>query len=119
MVTVQADGCAPIVRAFQGGAERVEPWDGAHTLAAGLRVPAVFADRLVLRVLQESGGTALTVSDPEMLAAQGEMARSEGIFAAPEGAATLAGLRHLREQGWVRPEERVVLFNTGSGLKYL
>jgi threonine synthase len=74
---------------------------------------------MVLRVLQESGGTAVAVSDQEMLTAQGEMAQMEGIFAAPEGAATLAGLRRLREQDWIRPTERVVLFNTGSGLKYL
>lgn len=119
MVTVQADGCAPIVRAFQEGAASAEPWEGAHTLAAGLCVPVVFADRLVLRVLQESGGTAVAVSDQEMLTAQGEMAQVEGIFAAPEGAATLAGLRRLREQDWIQPAERVVLFNTGSGLKYL
>jgi len=119
MVVVQADGCAPIVRAFQAGAERAEPWADAHTLAAGLRVPVAFADRLILRALRESYGTALMVSDEEILESQREMAQAEGVFAAPEGAATLAGLRHLLKDGWIYPEESVVLFNTGSGLKYI
>jgi threonine synthase len=119
MVTVQADGCAPVVRAFASGAERTETWQNAHTLAAGLRVPNVFADRLVLRVLRESGGTALAVSDAEILEARREMAHAEGLLACPEGAATLAGLRHLVTNGWVQPHESVVLFNTGSGLKYI
>jgi len=119
MVSVQAEGCAPIVRAFHAGAERAQPWENAHTIAAGLRVPRVFADRLILRVLRESRGTAVAVSDEEILSAQAEMARSEGIFPSPEGAATLAALRRLVAQGFVAPEERVVLFNTGSGLKYV
>jgi len=119
MVSVQAEGCAPIVRAFQQGSPRAEPWQNAHTLASGLRVPAVFADRQVLAALRESNGTALAVIDEEITAAQLDLARSEGIFAAPEGAATLAGLRHLRASGWVADRETVVLFNTGSGLKYI
>jgi len=119
LVSVQADGCAPVVRAFQSGAARATPWEGAHTIAAGLRVPAVFADRLILRALRESGGTAVAVSDAEILAAQATLARVEGIFAAPEGAAALAALDHLRVDGWITPTETVVLFNTGSGLKYL
>ncbi|MCC6190439.1 MAG: threonine synthase [Anaerolineales bacterium] len=119
MVSVQAAGCAPIVRAFDLGAERAEFFAGAATLAAGLRVPGPFADRLILRSLRESGGTAVAVGDDEILAAQRELAQAEGIFAAPEGAATLAGLRRLAAEGWVRPGERVVLFNTGAGLKYL
>ncbi len=119
MVSVQAEGCAPIVRAFQEGAERAEPWQNAHTLASGLRVPAAFADRLILRALRESRGTAVAVSDEEILEAQRELAHAEGIFAAPEGAATLAALRRLCQAGEVSPDERVVLFNTGSGLKYL
>jgi len=118
-VSVQAEGCAPIVRAFQQGSQRAEPWQNAHTLASGLRVPAVFADRQVLAALRESNGTALAVSDEEITAAQLDLARTEGIFAAPEGAATLAGLRHLRAAGWVAARETVVLFNTGSGLKYI
>ena len=119
MVTVQADGCAPVVRAFQSGAERAETWQNAHTLATGLRVPSVFADRLILRVLRESGGTALAVSDTDILEAQREMAHREGLLACPEGAATLSGLDHLVKIGWVQPNESVVLFNTGTGLKYI
>jgi threonine synthase len=119
MVSVQAAGCAPVVKAFQSGAERCEVWQNAATLASGLRVPAVFADRLILQTLRESHGTALTVTDEEILFAQKEMAASEGIFAAPEGAATLAALRQLLTQDWIQSEEKVVLFNTGSGLKYV
>ena len=119
LVSVQAAGCAPVVRAFQEGAERARPWEHAHTLAAGLRVPGVFADRLILRALRETKGTAVAVSDEEILAAQSLLASQEGIFAAPEGAATLAGLQRLVRTGWLQPEARVVLFNTGSGLKYV
>ena len=119
MVSVQAAGCAPVVRAFETQAERIEPWENASTVAAGLRVPAVFADRLVLRVLHESQGNAVSVSDEEILKSQSQLAQMEGIFAAPEGAATLAGLKKLIRQGWIKPDENVVLFNTGSGLKYI
>jgi threonine synthase len=119
MVAVQADGCAPVVRAFQSGAQRTLTWQNAHTLAAGLRVPNVFADRLILRILRDSLGTALAVSDEEILEAQSEMARAEGVLPCPEGAATLAGLHHLVKNGWVQPDEKVVLFNTGTGLKYI
>ena len=119
MVSVQAEGCAPVVRAFASGAMRTETWQDARTLAAGLRVPNVFADRLVLGVLRESRGTALAVSDDEVLQAQNEIAHAEGILACPEGAASLAGLRHLVENGWIQTDESVVLFNTGTGLKYL
>jgi threonine synthase len=119
MVTVQAAGCAPIVRAFEQGAEHAEFWQNAETLAAGLRVPGPFADRLILRALRESRGTAVAVSDDEITKAQHEMASSEGVFAAPEGAATWAALKHLAQQGAIQPGERVVLFNTGTGLKYL
>jgi threonine synthase len=119
MVSVQAEGCAPIVRAVAAGAPRATFFENAATLAAGLRVPGPFADQLILRALRESWGTAVAVSDAEILAAQRQLATEEGVFAAPEGAATLAGLARLVRQGWVRPDERVVLFNTGSGLKYL
>jgi threonine synthase len=119
MVSVQAEGCAPIVRAFQTGAGRAEAWTEAHTIAAGLRVPLPFADRLILRTLRDSQGAAIAVSDTEILDAQQEMASREGIFPAPEGAATLAALRRLLDQGWVQRDETVVLFNTGSGLKYV
>lgn len=119
MVSVQAAGCAPIVRAFQQKWERAEFWQNAETIAAGLRVPGAFADRSILRALHASRGAAVAVTDDEILAAQKELARMEGVFAAPEGAATWAALKHLVQTGWVHSSERVVLFNTGSGLKYL
>lgn len=119
MVAVQAEGCAPVIKAFESGAEHCEFWQNASTVASGLRVPKSFADRLILSDVRESRGTAVAVSDEELLQAQGELARAEGIFAAPEGAATLAAYRKLLAQKWLRPDERVVLFNTGSGLKYL
>jgi threonine synthase len=118
MVAVQAAGCAPVVRALEAGASRATPWEGARTYASGLRVPALLGDRLVLQALRESGGTAIAVTDEEMAAAQLEMARGEGIFPAPEGAATLVAVRRLVELGWIDGSERVVLFNTGTGLKY-
>ncbi len=118
MVSVQAEGCAPIPRAYEAGAEESEFWEGAETLAAGLRVPKALGDFLILRAVRESGGTALAVSDEEIMDAVGLMARKEGVFACPEGAATLAALRRLVEDGQVDRDERVVLFNTGSGLKY-
>ena len=119
MVSVQAEGCAPIVRAFESGATLCEFWNNAQTLASGLRVPKSFADGLILRDLRASNGTAIAVSDAAIQACQRKLSRMEGIFAAPEGAATLAALEELVQQKWVQPEERVVLFNTGSGLKYL
>ncbi len=118
MVTVQAEGCAPIVRAFHEGAERAEPWQNARTVAAGLRVPRAVGDFLMLRALRESAGTAVAVSDEEILEAAREVAAHTGIFPAPEGAATWAGLKRLVAQMQVGADERVVLFNTGSGLKY-
>jgi len=119
MVSVQAAGCAPVVRALERGSERIEPWPNAQTIAAGLRVPGPFADRLILGAIRESNGTATAVSDTEIIEAQKELARKEGLLAAPEGAATWAALKHLVQSGWVSSDERVVLFNTGSGLKYL
>jgi threonine synthase len=119
LVSVQAEGCAPVVEAFQNGAAACQPWLDAHTIASGLRVPRSFADRLILRYLRQSQGTAIAVSDQEILAAQRHLAEIEGILAAPEGAATLAALHHLIKTGWLKPHERIVLFNTGSGLKYL
>jgi threonine synthase len=119
MVSVQADGCAPVVRAFQKGVERTEAWLNAQTIATGLRVPNVFADRLVLRVLRESGGTAVAVSDEQILSARADLAQTEGLLVCPEGAATLAALRHLRAKGWIRKTETIVLLNTGAGLKYI
>jgi threonine synthase len=119
MVSVQADGCAPVVKAFQKGARFCDFWTNAQTLASGLRVPKSFADRLILQDIYDSKGTAVAVSDEAILVAQKQLASQEGIFAAPEGAATLAALKELIKQGWIHPEERIVLFNTGSGLKYL
>jgi threonine synthase len=119
MVAVQADGCAPVVKAFQEGASFCDFWINAHTIASGLRVPKSFADHLILENLHESNGTAIAVSDEAIIETQSELARTEGIFAAPEGAATLAALKELTRSGWIHPEERIVLFNTGSGLKYL
>jgi threonine synthase len=119
MVSVQADGCAPVVRAFEKGASFCDFWINAHTLASGLRVPKSFADHLILQDIYESHGTAVAVSDEVILESQKKLARLEGIFAAPEGAATLAALQQLIEKKWIQPDERIVLFNTGSGLKYL
>ncbi len=118
-VAAQAEGCAPIVRAFERGAETSEVWQGASTIASGLRVPAVRGDRLILRALRETNGTAIAVSDDEILEAQRLMARFVGVFGAPEGAATYAALVKLAASGWVNPEERVVLYNTGMGMKYV
>jgi len=119
MVSVQADGCAPVVRAFESGASFCNFWVHAHTLASGLRVPKSFADHLILQDIYESKGTAVAVSDSAILDSQKELAQMEGIFAAPEGAATLAALQKLIDTNWIDPEENIVLFNTGSGLKYL
>jgi threonine synthase len=118
MVSVQSNGCAPIVRAFQQGRTRAEPWEAAATLAAGLRVPAALGDFLILETLRASGGTAVAVSDQAILADVYELGRREGLFVAPEAAATVAALRQLVAGGWIGPHERVVLFLTGSGLKY-
>ena len=119
MVSVQAAGCAPIVRAFHSGATSAEPWENAHTAASGLRVPRAIGDFLILRALRDSGGTAIGVSESEIRSAWAEMASLTGNFVAPEGAATLAALSSLCKIGWLKPDERIVLFNTGSGLKYL
>ncbi|KYH38045.1 MAG: threonine synthase [Candidatus Bathyarchaeota archaeon B23] len=118
MVSVQAAGCAPIVKAFREGRGEAEPWPRAQTIASGLRVPKALGDFLILGVLRESQGTAVAVGDDEILSAMRLMARLEGVFPCPEGAATLAGLRRLVDEGWVDADERIVLFNTGTGLKY-
>jgi len=119
MVSVQASGCAPIVKAFGEGRETAEPWQNAKTVASGLRVPQAVADFLMLRALRESNGTALSVSDEEMIAEIPRLGRAEGIFFCPEGAACAAALRRSMQNGWVKPTDEVVLFNTASGLKYL
>ena len=119
MVSVQAEGCAPVVKAFENNASFCDFWLNAHTLASGLRVPKSFADHLILQDIYDSKGTAVAVSDEEILVSQKQLASREGIFAAPEGAATLAALQKLIETKWVQPDEKIILFNTGSGLKYL
>lgn len=119
LVSVQASGCAPIVRAFEAGAERAEPWEGAHTAADGLRVPSAVGDFLILRALRESRGAAVAVDDRAMVAAMRELGRLEGISAAPEGGAALCGLRALLQRGVIDRSDCVVLFNTGGALKYL
>jgi len=118
MVCVQAAGCAPIVEAFQRGGESAEFWPNAATIAAGLRVPKALGDFLILSALRASGGAAVAATDEEMLAAGRELAALEGIYAAPEGAATLVAARKLAAEHWIQPEETVVLFNTGTGYKY-
>jgi threonine synthase len=117
MVVVQATGCAPLVRAFEQGADHAEPWEGAATIAAGLRVPSPMGDYLVLKAIRESGGTAVAVSDDEIRAGQLEMAREVGIYSCPEGGATWAGLKHLRRDGFLSGDEDVVVFSTGIGTK--
>jgi threonine synthase len=118
MVVVQAEGCAPIVRAFGRGDEHAEPWHDARTAAAGIRVPVAIGDYLILRAIRESGGTAVAVSEEEIEAAQRELGRLTGVYAAPEGAATWAALRPLRASGFLSGTERIVLFITAMGLKY-
>ncbi len=119
MVTVQAAGCAPIVRAFVEGTERAAPWENAHTTADGLRVPKAVGDFLVLRAIRESGGTAVSVSDEDMIVGMRDLGRIEGISAAPESGAALHAIRHLLGNGTIRSGESVLLFSTGGALKYL
>jgi len=118
LIAVQASGCAPIVKAFHDGADHAEPWENAHTAAPGMRVPVAVGDFLMLRALRETGGDAVAVDDEVLLADQKLLARSEGIFPCPEGAATYSALRILREQGKVDAGETVLLFNTGNAMKY-
>lgn len=119
MVSVQSEGCAPIVRAFAQGAEQAEPWENAKTTAWGLRVPRAIADFLVLQALRESEGTAVAVSEDAIAQAQKDLARLCGLYASPEGAATLAGARQLADEGALERGETVVLFNTGSQFPYV
>jgi threonine synthase len=119
MFSVQAEGCAPIVRAFHNGDKYAEPWENAQTKASGMRVPSAIGDYLILEALRDSGGSALTVSDDEMIEAVSDMAKAEGVYAAPEGGATLAALRKLLESGQVDSSMSIVLMNTGAAYKYL
>ncbi|HEX7118434.1 MAG TPA: threonine synthase [Longimicrobiales bacterium] len=118
MISVQAADCAPIVRAWEAGADSADPWQNARTYAAGLRVPRAVGDFLILRAIRESRGAAVAVPDDAMRDAVRLIGRTTGIFAAPEGGATAAAVRRLLDRGLLRPDEEVVLFNTGSGLKY-
>jgi len=119
MVTVQASGCAPIVRAFEEGKRFAEEFPNAQTTASGLRVPRAIGDFLILDALRASGGTAVAVTDEELIDATKEIGAAEGIFCAPEGAACLPALQKMQSAGAVKAGERVVLFNTGSGVKYV
>jgi len=119
MVSVQASGCAPIVKAFEENKTTAGPWHNAHTVASGLRVPQAVADFLILQAIRDSRGTALSVSDDEMLAEIPRVGKAEGIFFCPEGAACVAALRRLIANGWIKRADEVLIFNTASGLKYL
>lgn len=119
MIAVQVAGCQPIVRAFEQGAERSEFWENAETCASGLRVPKPLGDFLILKAIRESGGTAIAVTDDELLDAGVRLAADEGQFIAPEGAACITALEKLLKSGFLKPEENMVIYNTGAGLKYL
>ncbi|MGI8765794.1 MAG: threonine synthase [Gemmatimonadaceae bacterium] len=119
MIAIQAAGCAPIPKAWNEHQPVSEFWQNAHTVAAGLRVPKAYADYVILDILRESKGTAITATDDEMLQAVSALASKEGVFAAPEGAASLVGYNKLIASGFLAPSDKVVLFNTGSGLKYI
>ena len=119
MVAVQASGCAPIVKAYDEDKTSAAPWQNATTVASGLRVPQAVGDFLMLQAIRESGGTALSVTDDEMLAEIPRVGKAEGVFFCPEGAACVAALRRLVDNGWIKPTDEVLIFNTASGLKYL
>lgn len=119
MFVVQPSGCAPLVKAFEEGKDESTLWENAHTVASGLCVPKAFADWLILKVVRESRGAAVAVTDEEMLESVRLLARLEGILACPEGGAAVAALKHLKKRGLISERERVVVFNTGSGLKYM
>jgi threonine synthase len=118
MIAVQSSGCAPVARAFEEGADVSRMWENAETFAAGLRVPKPYGDSIMLEILRDSGGVALALPDEKILASLKDWARNEGIFLSPEGAAATAAYDHLIETGFLKSEDRVVLFNTGAGLKY-
>lgn len=118
MVAVQSSGCAPVARAYEKGEKVSRAWTEAATFASGLRVPKPYGDYIMLEILKESGGMALSFSDEQILASLKDWARHEGIFLSPEGAAATVAYDHLLANGYLKPQDRVVLFNTGSGLKY-
>jgi threonine synthase len=118
MIAVQSLGCAPVVRAFEHGEKASEMWKDAATFASGLRVPKPYGDYIMLEILKESGGVAVAIPDEQILESLRDWAKNEGVFLCPEGAAATAAYDHLRKTGYLKAEDRVVLFNTGSGLKY-
>jgi threonine synthase len=118
MIAVQADGCAPVVRAFEQGEKVCRMWSDAHTLASGLRVPKPYGDSIILEILRESGGLAVALSDDAIFTSLEDWARREGLLLSPEGAAATAAYDHLLASGFLTAKDRVVLFNTGSGNKY-
>jgi threonine synthase len=119
MIAVQAEGCQPVVRAYEKGEQRSQFWDNAHTVASGLRVPKPLGDFLILEAVRKSGGTAIAVSVDQLIDAGIQLASDEGIFVAPEGAACVAALEKLLARGFLKKDERIVIYNTGAGLKYL
>jgi threonine synthase len=119
MISIQASGCAPIIKALHDEKQASEMWQNAHTLAAGLRVPKAYGDFIILEIIRASGGTAVAVDDDAIMAGVKELAENEGIFAAPEGGAAMAAYRELLKSGFLKESDEVVLFNTGSGYKYL
>ena len=119
MIAVQAEGCQPVVRAYEEGKERSQFWENASTVASGLRVPKPLGDFLILDAVRKSGGTAIAVSDADLIEAGIQLASDEGIFVAPEGAACVAALEKLLARGFLKKDERIVIYNTGAGLKYL
>jgi len=119
MIVVQAEGCQPVVRAYEEGEERSQFWEHAQTVASGLRVPKPLGDFLILEAVRKSGGTAIAVSDDQLIDAGIQLASDEGIFVAPEGAACVAALEKLLASGFLKKDERIVIYNTGAGLKYL
>src|SRR2546427_6120706 len=119
MCVFQVEGCQPVVRALHEGANRSRGWENAHTVASGLRVPKPLGDFLILDAVRKSGGTAIAVSDAELLDAGIRLASEEGLFIAPEGAACVSALEKLLGSGFLKRDERIVIYNTGAGLKYL
>ncbi|MEO7652295.1 MAG: threonine synthase [Bryobacteraceae bacterium] len=119
MIAVQVEGCQPVVRAFENGEQRSQFWDNAQTVASGLRVPKPLGDFLILESVRKSGGTAIAVSDEELIDAGIQLATDEGMFVAPEGSACVAALEKLLASGFLKRNERIVIYNTGAGLKYL
>jgi threonine synthase len=118
MIAVQSSGCAPVAKAFDAGAKASEMWENAATFASGLRVPKPYGDSIMLEIVKDSGGVALAIPDAEILASLMDWAKHEGLFLSPEGAAATAAYDRLLASGYLKASDRVVLFNTGAGLKY-